>query len=241
MGPSPDTASDAASDATFEEATVLNLPVDGESPEAEPVAPLPPARQRPGQGEFQPSLPRPASGLGARLRRLARRDATDGEERARPEATPDAADRTVAVPIAPAADPEEVEAPEARASAAEARAPSEPEPVETPLASDRVPLVIDSAEGSVSLEVEPGCTVLEAVQQAGLERGRPVDWECGDGGCGVCIVGVVEGADRMDPPDPASGEMQTIQITEQVAPDPTRYRLACLARVRGAVRLRKLT
>jgi len=120
-------------------------------------------------------------------------------------------------------------------------APPEPEARQTSLASDRVLLVLDSPEGSVSVEVEPGQTVLEAVQEAGLERGRPVDWECGDGGCGVCIVGVVEGAERMDPPDPASGEMRTIQITEQVAPDPKQYRLACLARIRGAVRLRKLT
>ena len=106
---------------------------------------------------------------------------------------------------------------------------------------ERALVVIDSPEGSVSLEAALGMTVLEAVQQAGLSRGEPVDWECSDGGCGVCVLGVVEGADRLDPPDPAAGEMKTIQITEQVVPDPTKYRLACLARVRGTVRLRKLT
>ena len=110
-----------------------------------------------------------------------------------------------------------------------------------PVSRELVLLVIDSDSGSVSLEVEAGKTVLEAVQEAGLERGEPVDWECGDGGCGVCVVGVVEGADRLAPPDPATGEMKTIQITEQVAPDPMKYRLACLARVRGTVRLKKLT
>ena len=113
--------------------------------------------------------------------------------------------------------------------------PSVPEEVE------RVLVVIDSDEGSLTLEAPIGATILEAVQASGAERGAQLDWECGDGGCGVCILGVVEGADRMDPPDPATGEMKTIQITEQVAPDPNRYRLACLARVRGAVRLRKLT
>jgi ferredoxin/pSer/pThr/pTyr-binding forkhead associated (FHA) protein len=101
-------------------------------------------------------------------------------------------------------------------------------------------LVIDTDEESVSLEVEPGTTVLEAIRAAGIERGRLIDWECEDGGCGVCVMGVVEGADRLDPPDPGSDEMKTIQITEQVAPDPNRYRLACLARVRGTVRLRRL-
>jgi ferredoxin len=106
---------------------------------------------------------------------------------------------------------------------------------------EKILLVLDSESGSISLEARAGQTILEAVQAAGLARGEPVDWECGDGGCGVCVLGVVEGADRMDPPDPELAEMQTIQITEQVVPDPTRYRLACMARVRGTVRLRKLT
>ena len=102
-------------------------------------------------------------------------------------------------------------------------------------------VVLDSDSGSVSLSATVGQTILEAAREAGLARAKPVDWECGDGGCGVCVMGVVEGADRLDPPDPATGEMRTIQITEQVVPDPRKYRLACLARVRGTVRLRKLT
>ena len=105
----------------------------------------------------------------------------------------------------------------------------------------RILMVVDSDAGSVPIEAVAGQTILEAVQAAGLERGAPIDWECSDGRCGVCIVGVVEGADRLDPPDPATGEMKTIQITEQVVPDPSRYRLACRARIRGSVRLRKMT
>jgi len=114
------------------------------------------------------------------------------------------------------------------------------EVAEAELESGKCLLVLDSETGSVSLEVTIGQTILEAVQEAGLARGEPVDWECGDGGCGVCVMGVVEGAERLDPPDAATGEMRTIQITEQVVPDPRKYRLACLARVRGTVRLRKL-
>lgn len=102
-------------------------------------------------------------------------------------------------------------------------------------------LVLDFDGDSISLEVTEGQTILEAVQEAGLARGEPVDWECGDGGCGVCVMGVVRGANQLDPPEPETGEMRTIQITEQVVPDPLKYRLACLARVRGTVRLRKLT
>ena len=107
--------------------------------------------------------------------------------------------------------------------------------------AERALLVIDSDDEPVMLEVETGKTVLEAVQEAGLERGTPIDWECLDGRCGVCVVGVIEGADRLDPPDRATGEMRTIQITEQVIPDPTQYRLACLARIRGTVRLRRIS
>ncbi len=111
---------------------------------------------------------------------------------------------------------------------------------EADLEAGKCLLVLDAEGTSHSLEATMGQTILEAVQEAGLARGEPVDWECGDGGCGVCVMGVVEGADRLDPPDPATGEMRTIQITEQVVPDPKKYRLACLARVRGTVRLRKL-
>jgi ferredoxin len=116
-----------------------------------------------------------------------------------------------------------------------------PEPVEGAAVMASTRIVIESQEGSVSIEGPIGGTVLEAVQRAGLARGEPVDWECGDGGCGVCVLGVIEGADRLDPPDPETGEMKTIQITEQVVPDPKKYRLACLARVRGPVRLRRLS
>ncbi len=81
---------------------------------------------------------------------------------------------------------------------------------------------------------------VDVVQEAGLERGEPVDWECADGGCGVCVMGIVDGADQLEPPMAATGEMRTIQVTEQVVPDPTQYRFACLARVRGTARLRNL-
>jgi ferredoxin len=182
-------------------------------------------------------------GLGARLRRLARSQPAPATSDPSPEEQ--ASERTVAVEIISRPEPEpELLALERQAELQpdpESPPAREPERSQQAPGSSRVLIVLDSEQGSISLEVEPGTTVLEAVQQAGLERGQPVDWECEDGGCGVCIVGVVEGADRMDPPDPASGEMQTIQITEQVAPDPKKYRLACLARVRGAVRLRKLT
>lgn len=240
MEPSLEEAAEAAHPAPFEEATVLNLPAEDEPVAAEPAAPPSPESEQSREHALEPPPSRRGPGLGARLRRLGRQ-LSDSEASAAPEAVPEFAERTVAVPLADDPDPESAPDAEPMSPGANAASSPAPEQSDTALESDRVLLVLDSQQGSVSIEVEPGRTVLEAVQQAGLERGQPIDWECGDGGCGVCIVGVVEGADRMDPPDPGSGEMRTIQITEQVAPDPTKYRLACLARVRGTVRLRKLT
>lgn len=202
-------------------------------------------------------------GLGARFRRLGRRLAADRE--AGPPGNAEDVDPSAAGPEAPFDSSEDPPADPPPAPLADpdvtvvSAVPDEPEPQPAaerkgPVASEAtaaaasgpgasaetVPVVIDAEEGGVTLAVVPGTTILEAARAAGLRRGAPVDWECEDGGCGVCVLAVVEGADRLDPPDPGTGEMKTIQITEQVAPDPARYRLACLARVRGAVRLRKL-
>lgn len=193
-------------------------------------------------------------GLGARLRALARRHETvPGPEKpvAVEEAEvagADAPDEESAGPApglveeatvisAPPTTTEEATVISAPPIDAEAALPTE-EPVPE---SDGIAVVLEAAAGPITFEAQPGWTVLEAVRAADVDPGGSLDWECGDGGCGICVVGIVEGAAMLDPPDPASGEMKTIQITEQVAPDPMRYRLACLARVRGAVRLRKLS
>jgi len=188
-------------------------------------------------------------GLGARLRALARRHETvPGVEK--PVAVEEAEvagagaldeEATATVLSAPPTTTEEstvISAPPIDAEAAMGSALPAEEPVPE---SDRIAVVLEAAAGPITFEAQPGWTVLEAVRAAGVDPGGLLDWECGDGGCGICVVGIVEGAAMLDPPDPASGEMKTIQITEQVAPDPMRYRLACLARVRGAVRLRKLS
>lgn len=167
-----------------------------------------------GRSEAPTQEPRRARGLAARLRRLgsARREESSADDAS--ESRTESHDPSIA---------------ETRVETSSTES------------TGKALVVIDAGSESVSIEVEAGRTILEAVREAGLERGEPVDWECGDGGCGVCVLGVVEGADRLDPPDPSTGEMKTIQITEQVVPDPNKYRLACLARVRGTVRLRKLT
>ncbi len=247
----------------LEEAALLVSPPEEFPPDAEPDALKGAPSGNSGESGLHPEVPARPRGLGARLRNLGRRISETGSIRS-PESEPgtdaENAERRVTTergepkvdasvesqPVEEAAtivEPAVLQR-EAADSVVQGETPIEDLEADAPTrdaASERVLLVIDSAGGSVSLEVEPGKTVLEAVQEAGFERGEPVDWECGDGGCGVCVVGVLEGADRMDPPDPATGEMKTIQITEQVAPDPRKYRLACLARVRGSVRLRKLS
>jgi len=251
------------SDDPVEEATVLSLQTESSGTESELDPSSVAQSESPTSEQPRPEDPRRSHGLGARLRKLGRRISESGSERmpdnaadpiSESRADGDAAERIESVAEA-MADPVPVEE-EPTILEASVRGDGRAEPevgIVAPVAEiqsdaaakdaapDLVLLVIDSAAGSVSLEVEAGKTILEAVQEAGLQRGEPVDWECGDGGCGVCVVGVVEGADRIDPPDPATGEMKTIQITEQVAPDPRKYRLACLARVRGTVRLRKIT
>ena len=180
----------------------------------------------------QRAKPRRSVGLGARLRRLGRSFERRGPQGGDPAALQDRETRV----LGEASD----EASSVSSSSQDQRHVRGEVADERALEAGKCLLVLDDEDGGVSLEATIGQTILEAVREAGLARGEPVDWECGDGGCGVCVMGVVEGADRLDPPDPATGEMRTIQITEQVVPDPRKYRLACLARVRGTVRLRKL-
>lgn len=217
--PVSDAGPTGGQDDPLEAATVLNQATGPLQAHAEPAAASAALQERSKEKNSGGLASRRPRGLAARLRRLGRGQAGSGREDGKSDAIAGDAKAVPELQVAPA---QREVAPDRDSH------------------SNRVLLVIDSASGSVTLEVEAGKTVLEAVQEAGLARGEPVDWECGDGGCGVCILGVVEGADRIDPPDPSTGEMKTIQITEQVAPDPTKYRLACLAKVRGTVRLRKL-
>lgn len=170
------------------------------------------ALERPAGTAAEPDRPVEAVGLAARLKRLARGADPAGGSGAEPERAG----------TAPRGDDSRSQAPGADSL-------------------EPVVVVLEAGGETVRLDGVCGQTVLEIAQDATLERGRFLDWECGDGGCGVCVLAIAEGGDRLDPPDPATGEMKTIQITEQVAPDPNRYRLACLAKVRGPVRLRKMT
>ncbi len=67
---------------------------------------------------------------------------------------------------------------------------------------------------------------------------EPLGWECKVGLCGLCAVEIVEGAENFVPPDAGSPEMNTIENKAFLEPDPSKYRLACLAKVKGPVKLK---
>ena len=66
---------------------------------------------------------------------------------------------------------------------------------------------------------------------------EPLDWECKIGQCGLCTVEIVEGAENFVPPDPGGMEKPTIEKVRQLDWDPKKYRLACVAKIKGPVKL----
>lgn len=66
---------------------------------------------------------------------------------------------------------------------------------------------------------------------------EPLDWECKIGQCGLCTVEIVEGAENFVPPDPGGVERPTVEKVRQLDWDPKKYRLACVAKIKGPVKL----
>ncbi len=66
---------------------------------------------------------------------------------------------------------------------------------------------------------------------------EPVGWECKVGLCGLCAVQILDGADNFLPVDPGSPEMNTVANKAFLDADPKKYRLACLAKIKGPVKL----
>jgi len=119
----------------------------------------------------------------------------------------------------------------APASEAPAAAPA------APAADGAVVVQFEHDEFPTSWEVPEGKTILQAFMDQGGTQDEPLGWECKKGRCGLCVVQILEGADQFEPTDPGSGEMKTIQVAEGVEPDPSKYRLCCLARLKGPVKL----
>lgn len=120
------------------------------------------------------------------------------------------------------------------------------EPVATPAAdaarsgspaggSALATLVQDGA--STSFRVDAGQSLLSAYKAGGGDPEGPLAWECEKGVCGYCAIEILEGSENVLPCDPESPELATLRSAAMLPPDPQRYRLACLARIAGPVKL----
>jgi thioredoxin reductase/pSer/pThr/pTyr-binding forkhead associated (FHA) protein/ferredoxin len=84
----------------------------------------------------------------------------------------------------------------------------------------------------------PDCVLSKGVPAKDKpEYHQPLDWSCKCGICGLCAVEIVEGADNFLPVDRGSPEMDTIANKAALDADPKKYRLACLAKIKGPVKL----
>jgi len=121
------------------------------------------------------------------------------------------------------------------------------------VAEGMMAVTIEHAEHPVAFGVAPGQDVLQAyfayikqrfpgckVSDKGEPKehmDEPLGWDCKVGLCGACAVQIEDGADNFLPVDPGSPEMKTITNVVGLDPDPRRYRLACLAKIKGPVKL----
>jgi ferredoxin len=116
-----------------------------------------------------------------------------------------------------------------------------------------VPVTIEHPAHPVSFGVKPGQDVLHGffdylkgrypegkLTKAGdpaEHQEEPLSWECKVGLCGLCAVRVLENPENLEPVDPGSPELNTLENKSFLEPDPRRHRLACLTRAKGPVRL----
>ena len=82
----------------------------------------------------------------------------------------------------------------------------------------------------------PGCKVSNKGEPK-EHMDEPLGWDCKVGLCGACAIEIQDGADNFAPADPGSPEMKTITNVVGLDPDPRKYRLACLAKITGPVKL----
>lgn len=93
---------------------------------------------------------------------------------------------------------------------------------------DQVRVRVTFVPGGTSVEVEPGSTVLAAASRAGLVIPAPCG---GRGACGRCAISVEAG----ELESPSAEELRALS---RARTEPSRIRLACLARVAGPVSVR---
>ena len=80
-------------------------------------------------------------------------------------------------------------------------------------------------------------SVLDAYIAAGHPQYEPLGWECKKGACGQCAIAIVDGAENFEPIDPGGNELKTIKVTVGGDVTPDEVRLACVARIKGPVKV----
>ncbi len=157
---------------------------------------------------------------------------------------------------APAAKPAARSAPAPAGPAAVAVARPAPAPAAAPVvavAEGLISATIEHAEYPVTFGVASGQDLLHAYFGSIKSRfpnckvsskgepaehmDEPLGWECKLGLCGLCAIAILDGADNFLPVDPGSPEMNTVANKAFLDADPKKYRLACLAKIKGPVKL----
>ncbi len=73
-----------------------------------------------------------------------------------------------------------------------------------------------------SAEVEPGLTLLQAGEKAGVE----MEAGCFNCSCGTCVAEVVRGMENLDAPT-----AEELDVLDQWNKDPEKYRLTCCVKL----------
>ena len=108
-------------------------------------------------------------------------------------------------------------------------------------------VTLADTQSPASFAVAPGQNVLAGFftyldqREPGCDHGKfhkkPLDWSCLKGTCGLCVVKVLDGAGNFEPVSAASPELDTLENRAFVDPDPLQFRLTCLAKIKGPVKL----
>jgi thioredoxin reductase/pSer/pThr/pTyr-binding forkhead associated (FHA) protein len=172
-----------------------------------------------------------------------------------PAPVPVAAAPVAPAPVAPAAEPA-VQAPPTAAAAPAPAAAAAPAPAPAAAAAPAVEGIgasIEHDEFPCSFAATPNEDLLHAyfkgmpARFADLqtEKGdpsnhydEPLGWQCKVGLCGLCAIEICDGADNFMPHDPGSPEMNTLVKVAALDADPKKYRLACMAKIKGPVKLK---
>jgi ferredoxin/pSer/pThr/pTyr-binding forkhead associated (FHA) protein len=107
----------------------------------------------------------------------------------------------------------------------------------TAISGDGFAVTIEEDDVVREFSVAPDQSVLDGYIAAGHPQYEPLGWECKKGACGQCAIAIVDGGDNFEPIDPSGNELKTIKVTVGGDAEPDEVRLACVARIKGPVKV----